>query len=99
MGSAFRQKGKIAAQCGHAVIGAYKEAVRCESPFLAPWEKKGQKKIAVKVLLDNQQWKPFFTFLAALFCISHGGFLKSYGVLMIPKWLIKVPGSIAILFR
>ncbi|EPR58250.1 putative peptidyl-tRNA hydrolase [Toxoplasma gondii TgCatPRC2] len=42
-------KGKIAAQCGHATLGAYRQAARRQDPFLAPWTMSGQKKIAVKI--------------------------------------------------
>eukprot|EP00747_Dinoflagellata_sp_TGD_P166510 gnl/TRDRNA2_/TRDRNA2_189394_c0_seq1.p1 gnl/TRDRNA2_/TRDRNA2_189394_c0~~gnl/TRDRNA2_/TRDRNA2_189394_c0_seq1.p1 ORF type:complete len:178 (-),score=34.75 gnl/TRDRNA2_/TRDRNA2_189394_c0_seq1:103-636(-) len=48
------QKGKIAAQCGHAVLGAYKDALRRKNPYLAPWETIGQKKIALKVQSEEQ---------------------------------------------
>ena len=43
------QKGKIAAQCGHATLGAYKKAMKSESPYLEPWEMRGQAKVALKV--------------------------------------------------
>ena len=43
------QKGKIAAQCGHATLGAYKKAVNSESPYLDAWESRGQAKVALKV--------------------------------------------------
>ncbi|CBZ50708.1 hypothetical protein NCLIV_011750 [Neospora caninum Liverpool] len=42
-------KGKIAAQCGHATLGAYRQAERRQDPFLASWTSSGQKKIAVKI--------------------------------------------------
>ncbi|KEP64204.1 UNVERIFIED_CONTAM: peptidyl-tRNA hydrolase, putative [Hammondia hammondi] len=42
-------KGKIAAQCGHATLGAYRQAARRHDPFLALWTASGQKKIAVKI--------------------------------------------------
>lgn len=48
------QKGKIAAQCGHAVLGAYKAAVRQCTPYLAVWEDSGQKKITLKVQSEEQ---------------------------------------------
>jgi PTH2 family peptidyl-tRNA hydrolase len=42
-------KGKIAAQCGHAALGAYKlSKIKCPSA-LKVWESFGQAKIAVKI--------------------------------------------------
>lgn len=43
------QKGKIAAQCGHATLSAYKKAIEKNSPFLEAWEDDGQMKVALKV--------------------------------------------------
>ncbi|KAJ1437670.1 peptidyl-tRNA hydrolase PTH2-domain-containing protein [Ochromonadaceae sp. CCMP2298] len=43
------QKGKIAAQCGHATLGAYKIATKHCPSALRTWEIMGQAKIAVKV--------------------------------------------------
>ncbi|XP_003747138.1 peptidyl-tRNA hydrolase 2, mitochondrial [Galendromus occidentalis] len=43
------QKGKIAAQCCHAAVMAYKRSVEEESPFLKPWEMSGQPKIVCRV--------------------------------------------------
>lgn len=42
-------KGKIAAQCGHATLGAYKLASRHCNSALKNWEYMGQAKIAVRV--------------------------------------------------
>jgi peptidyl-tRNA hydrolase len=42
-------KGKIAAQCSHATLGAYKRALRYCPEALKWWERIGQAKIAVKV--------------------------------------------------
>ncbi len=42
-------KGKIAAQCGHATLGAYKLAKKYCKTGLSNWESAGTKKIAVKV--------------------------------------------------
>jgi peptidyl-tRNA hydrolase, PTH2 family len=42
-------KGKMAAQCAHAAIGAYEEATQRRDRFLKPWQKYGQTKIALKV--------------------------------------------------
>jgi len=44
-------KGKIAAQCGHATLGAYKIASKYCKSALNWWEYCGQTKIALKV--DN----------------------------------------------
>ncbi|CEL93222.1 unnamed protein product [Vitrella brassicaformis CCMP3155] len=41
-------KGKIGAQCGHATLGAYKKALRTNSPYLESWEDNGQPKICLK---------------------------------------------------
>lgn len=42
-------KGKIAAQCGHAAVGAYQNAVRRAPQLVRAWETSGCAKIAVKV--------------------------------------------------
>ncbi|KAF0693674.1 Aste57867_15377 [Aphanomyces stellatus] len=42
-------KGKIAAQCGHATLGAYKRAVKRSPQALECWEAFGQTKVALKV--------------------------------------------------
>lgn len=41
-------KGKIAAQCGHAVLGAYKRGQRQAPSALKVWETIGQAKICVQ---------------------------------------------------
>ena len=53
-------KGKIAAQCGHATLGAYKRARAHSRNVLRFWEHTGQAKVAVKgtddaVLIDVQR--------------------------------------------
>ena len=49
-------KGKIAAQCCHATLGAYKLAQkRCKSA-LRVWEMLGQAKIAVKVNKEEEMY-------------------------------------------
>ncbi|XP_060817584.1 peptidyl-tRNA hydrolase 2, mitochondrial-like [Bombus pascuorum] len=45
-------KGKIAAQCAHAAIAAYKAATKYPE-YLRTWEKCGQTKITVKVDSEN----------------------------------------------
>lgn len=44
-------KGKIAAQCGHAAVGAYQTAVRRYPQIVDRWENMGCAKIAVKVIV------------------------------------------------
>jgi len=46
-------KGKIAAQCGHATLGAYRLAARYAKSAVRWWYKLGQAKIAVKVPNDK----------------------------------------------
>jgi peptidyl-tRNA hydrolase len=47
-------KGKIAAQCGHATLGAYRMASKRCKTAVRYWEMIGQAKIAVKVQDDSQ---------------------------------------------
>nr|XP_040241008.2 probable peptidyl-tRNA hydrolase 2 [Anopheles coluzzii] len=42
-------KGKIAAQCGHAAVGAYESGVRNTPAVIRKWQNGGQAKIALKV--------------------------------------------------
>ncbi|XP_041761952.1 probable peptidyl-tRNA hydrolase 2 isoform X2 [Anopheles merus] len=42
-------KGKIAAQCGHAAVGAYESGVRNTPAAIQKWQNGGQAKIALKV--------------------------------------------------
>eukprot|EP00040_Diaphanoeca_grandis_P032020 m.192945 g.192945 ORF g.192945 m.192945 type:complete len:207 (+) comp32488_c4_seq3:89-709(+) len=48
------QKGKIAAQCGHATLGCYKVARRHQPKVLRQWEAFGQAKVALKVTTDEE---------------------------------------------
>lgn len=41
-------KGKIAAQCSHAAVGAYEKALRRDPESLKIWQMTGQAKVAVK---------------------------------------------------
>ena len=41
-------KGKAAAQCAHAAVGAYKKAARKQPVVLKKWERDGQAKITLK---------------------------------------------------
>ena len=43
------EKGKIAAQCGHAVLGCYRLAQRYQPEMLRQWFMFGQAKVALKV--------------------------------------------------
>ncbi|CAK4071189.1 unnamed protein product [Aphanomyces euteiches] len=47
-------KGKIAAQCGHATLGAYKRAVKRTPQALECWEALGQAKVALKVETEQE---------------------------------------------
>jgi len=47
-------KGKVAAQCCHAAVEAYKTAIKVSPKALKIWEKCGQAKITLKVLYLNQ---------------------------------------------
>lgn len=42
-------KGKVAAQCCHACLGAYKEAMRAASRNVAAWHATGEKKITLSI--------------------------------------------------
>ncbi|KAG5670268.1 hypothetical protein PVAND_000545 [Polypedilum vanderplanki] len=46
-------KGKIGAQCGHASVGAYQNAMKKNKAVLRRWESSGCAKICVKV--ENEQ--------------------------------------------
>lgn len=41
-------KGKIAAQCGHAAIGAYKQLMETNPEVISHWENRGCTKVVVK---------------------------------------------------
>ena len=41
-------KGKIAAQCSHATLGAYKKAMKKQPDMVKSWSQTGQAKIALK---------------------------------------------------
>jgi len=45
-------KGKVAAQCSHAAVAAYK-AARKHPKILRAWEESGQAKITLKVFQDK----------------------------------------------
>jgi peptidyl-tRNA hydrolase, PTH2 family len=43
------QKGKIGAQCGHAVLEAYKKALNKTPEIVHEWETTGQEKVVLKI--------------------------------------------------
>jgi peptidyl-tRNA hydrolase len=47
-------KGKVAAQCSHATLGAYKRALQRTPGAVKYWERIGQKKITVKLQNEEQ---------------------------------------------
>ena len=47
-------KGKAAAQCSHAAVGAYKSAKKSSPSILRMWERNGQPKIVTKVENEDQ---------------------------------------------
>lgn len=54
------EKGKIAAQCGHATLAVYKLAKKVTPKFVSQWERRGQAKVAVKcpdeeIMLDLEK--------------------------------------------
>ena len=46
-------KGKIAAQCGHAAVAAFKKATKSSPEWVKAWEMDGSRKIAVKI--ENEE--------------------------------------------
>ncbi|KAJ3142612.1 hypothetical protein HK101_003263 [Irineochytrium annulatum] len=48
------QKGKVAAQCGHATLAAYKQMMKRDPAGLKQWEKWGQAKITLKVQSEEE---------------------------------------------
>lgn len=41
-------RGKIGAQCGHAVLGAFQRAQKTKSSYLESWMADGQRKVVLK---------------------------------------------------
>lgn len=54
----FHAWGKIAAQCGHAVLGAYHMARQQQNDWLDQWESCGAMKIALKVGSEERCSRP-----------------------------------------
>lgn len=50
-------KGKIAAQCSHATLGAYRLAEKHSKSSLRVWQAIGQAKIAVKVPTEEEMFE------------------------------------------
>ncbi|KAL5367055.1 hypothetical protein CPHLJ_8g3170 [Cryptosporidium parvum] len=52
-------RGKVASQCGHAVLGAYKKAIKRHPKMVEAWERSGQAKVVLKVsfkeLLESER--------------------------------------------
>eukprot|EP00041_Stephanoeca_diplocostata_P029279 m.861166 g.861166 ORF g.861166 m.861166 type:complete len:163 (+) comp23530_c2_seq10:196-684(+) len=48
------EKGKIAAQCGHATLACYKAARKYQRKVVERWEQMGQAKIALKIDDDKE---------------------------------------------
>ncbi|XP_014247745.1 peptidyl-tRNA hydrolase 2, mitochondrial [Cimex lectularius] len=48
-------KGKIAAQCSHATLSAYKEALKLNPDMVKAWEKSGQTKIVLKLPNEGEE--------------------------------------------
>ena len=69
-------KGKMAAQCCHATLGAYKLAVRYCPTALENWEDDGQAKVAVKVdteaEMEELQMKALCAGLVSYFVVDAG---------------------------
>ena len=57
-------KGKAAAQCSHAAVGAYKIAKKNAPNILRKWEKTGQPKIVTKVETEGELLQVIF------FCVN-----------------------------
>eukprot|EP01054_Gregarina_sp_Poly1_P007426 Gregarina_sp_Poly_1__7425@NODE_411_length_8775_cov_115_641824_g334_i0_p2_GENE_NODE_411_length_8775_cov_115_641824_g334_i0NODE_411_length_8775_cov_115_641824_g334_i0_p2_ORF_typecomplete_len208_score30_71PTH2/PF01981_16/1e42LapA_dom/PF06305_11/0_093_NODE_411_length_8775_cov_115_641824_g334_i059682 len=58
-------KGKIAAQCGHAVLGVFQ---RCQSknyPQLTSWQKQGQAKVVLKITNEREMHQLYAAALQA----------------------------------
>jgi len=53
------EKGKIAAQCCHATLGAYEHAVKHHPEHVRMWKRNGQAKITVKINSDKEMTELF----------------------------------------
>lgn len=49
-------KGKVAAQCSHATLAAYKESLERNPKYVNDWETFGQAKITVKIDSEEQMY-------------------------------------------
>jgi PTH2 family peptidyl-tRNA hydrolase len=59
--------GKIAAQCVHAALAAYRQALVQSPPFVRAWEAQGEATICVQCSSD----KDLEVFLRAARCVMH----------------------------
>ncbi|EEA05366.1 peptidyl-tRNA hydrolase 2 protein, putative [Cryptosporidium muris RN66] len=50
-------KGKVAVQCSHATLGAYKQAKKHYPSYLESWESHGQAKIVLKISDKSEMFK------------------------------------------
>ena len=50
-------KGKVAAQCRHATLGAYKQAKKHYPSYLELWESHGQAKVVLKISDKSEMFK------------------------------------------
>ena len=61
--------GKIAAQCSHAAVSAYKKAKKSAPKLCKSWEQDGSRKIAVKVK-DEEELETLFAIAKSLGLIT-----------------------------
>ena len=52
------KKGKIAAQCCHAAVGAYKRSMKYRPKYIEQFDKSGSAKVALKV--EKNATMPFY---------------------------------------
>ena len=55
-------KGKTGAQCGHAVMLAYLEAIKVDKEIVGEWLEQGQKKVVLKVPDEESLMKLYKAF-------------------------------------
>jgi PTH2 family peptidyl-tRNA hydrolase len=48
-------KGKIGAQCGHAAVGAYEQAIKKIPSIVRKWSYSGSMKVALKVRVEKEK--------------------------------------------
>lgn len=72
--------GKIAAQCGHATLAAYKTARKTHPKALRFWQYHGQAKIAVKIQSEAEMFVPTFLPICRAFYFYFFQFILFNGV-------------------